>query len=105
MKQDLQNLPPAISSWNEHPLLTTAEEATETLTNLADLQLCGTGGAEAGLQEGDMALLEQYFYLLYCRQLGQSIEGKMTVQPESLTPLNSFSCFLKSGATVNLVLQ
>lgn len=45
-----------MKSWNEHPLLTTAEEATETLINLADLQLCDTGGAEAGLQEGEVAL-------------------------------------------------
>lgn len=43
-------------SWNEHHLLTTAEEATETWTNLADLLLCGTGGAGAGLQEGEAAL-------------------------------------------------
>lgn len=87
--------PTIVSSWSEHPLLTTAEEATETLINLAGLQLCDIGGAEAGLQEGDTALLEQYFYLLYCRWLEQGIEAKMTIQSESLTPPNSVSCFLK----------
>lgn len=45
-----------MKSWSEYPLLITAEEATETLTNLADLQLYDTGGAEAGLHEGEAAL-------------------------------------------------
>ena len=45
-----------MKSWSEYPLLITAEEATETLTNIADLQLYDTGGAEAGLHEGEAAL-------------------------------------------------
>ncbi|KAK2540467.1 Prpf38a [Columba guinea] len=55
-EKNLSSLPAVVSSWSEHPLLTTAEEATETLINLADLRLCGTGGAEAGLREGEAAL-------------------------------------------------
>ncbi|OXB54737.1 hypothetical protein ASZ78_011055, partial [Callipepla squamata] len=47
---------PAVPSWSEYPLLITAEGATEILTNLADLQLSGTGGAEAGLHGGEAAL-------------------------------------------------
>ena len=53
MKRVTEIFFPTVSSWSEHPLLTIAEEATGTLINLADLQPCDTGGAGAGLHEGD----------------------------------------------------
>lgn len=61
-----------MKSWNEHHLLTTAEEATGTWINLADLPLCGTDGAGAGLQEGEAALQREEAH----RHAGRGIAAK-----------------------------
>lgn len=45
-----------MKSWSGSHLLTTAEGATGTWTNPADLRWCATGGAGAGLQGGAAAL-------------------------------------------------